>query len=150
MKNFIIFVIVASCLAFAGYFGYRVYYLGELPQAVWQSMTGSGGEKGARHVELADAAWEEQRWADAAKHYEAAKAAHLAGDPVNKLEIDEDIEHVYVRIGGSWLKAYEASGGADETARRRAVEAFRIYLDDERWKDSPSRRGASRDLSKLQ
>jgi hypothetical protein len=45
MKNFILFVVVASVLAFAGYFGYQVYYLGRSPQQAWQMLTGAGGEQ---------------------------------------------------------------------------------------------------------
>ncbi len=44
MKNFILFVVVASVLAFAGYFGYQVYYLGRSPQEVWGTLSGAGDE----------------------------------------------------------------------------------------------------------
>jgi hypothetical protein len=150
MKNFILFIVVASCLAVAGYFAYQVYYLGEAPRDVWASMTGQGGSAGPSYLEQAERAWQEERWADAAKHYESAKAAYLANDPDNPLYTDDDVEHVYIRIGQSWAKAYEASGETDKAAAKRAAEAIRVYLDDERWKKSSSRKSAMRTLRDVQ
>jgi hypothetical protein len=149
MKNFILFVVVASCLAFAGYFGYRVYYVGDAPREVWNDMTG-GGASGPSYLERAERAWQDKRWRDAAENYANAKAAYLADDPDNKLYTEEDVEHVYLRVGMSWAKVYEASGKTDQEAKEKAKAALQAYLDDERWEKSYDRSVASRQLRDLE
>lgn len=142
MKNFIVFIVVASALAFGGYFAYQVYYLGEKPQDVWSKMTGSGQEDTPDHLTLGREAWDEERYGEAAKHYEDAKAAYLAGDRDERLEEEADVEKLYVNIARAWARAYKASGYEDEEAKQRALDAAQLFLDNEKWADSPRRRSA--------
>ena len=144
MRNFILFVVVALVLGFAGYILYRVYIVGDSPDVVFQELRVS--EERPDYLVEGKQAYRERDYPQAAPTLDRALEAHDSGEPGATLE-EEEYKELLVMIGSSYYQLWKAGDFTDDSLRRRAEEIYLRYL--EEFPDRNDKRRVGRSLAKV-